>query len=278
MPFTLIKGTFHVVGYSPDGDSIRFQAEDNNLWEELDGPPVTLNGRGHAQIRLEAIDTLETHFMNSQQPLEFALAALNALLVNLGIENVVWNASRTMVVSATDATPGYILSREIEKNHRPVSFAFSGDPGRPDGSQVFLNAQLVSQSVNHQQLAAGMAYATYYKGLFPDLRNVFSASVQNARSTGLGLWPSDRTELATEIHSQQQLEEDFVIMPKLFRRLTEHLQGGGSISNFKQFLASKQEEIFIIHTAHATHFDTVIEVEGETLRMTVPPEDIIFQG
>lgn len=27
MPFFLIKGTFHVVGYQPDGDSIRFQAD-----------------------------------------------------------------------------------------------------------------------------------------------------------------------------------------------------------------------------------------------------------
>jgi endonuclease YncB( thermonuclease family) len=278
MPFTLIKGTFHVVGYSPDGDSIRFQAANNELWEELDGPPVTLNGRGHAQLRLEAIDTLETHFMNSHQPLEFALAALNALLVNLGIENVVWNPSRTMVISASDAVDGYILSREVEKNHRPVAFAFSGDTDQEDGSQIFLMPDLLRQSVNHQQVAAGMAYATYYKGLFPVLRNVFSASVQNARSTGLGLWPSDRTELATEIQNQQQLEEDFVIMPKLFRRLTEHLQGGGSIANFKEFLASKQEGIFIIHTAHPTHFDTVVEVEGETVRMTVPPEDIIFEG
>jgi len=278
MPFTLIKGTFHVVGYSPDGDSIRFQALDNELWEELDGPPVTLNGRGHAQLRLEAIDTLETHFMNSHQPLEFALAALNALLVNLGIENVVWNPSRTMVISASDAVEGYILSREVEKNHRPVAFAFSGVTDQEDGGSIFLEPDLLRESVNHQQVATGMAYATYYRGLFPVLRNVFSASVQNARSTGLGLWPSDRSEVATEIQNQQQLEEDFVIMPKLFRRLTEHLQGGGSIANFKEFLASKQEPIFIIHTAHATHFDTVVEVEGETVKMTVPPEDIIFEG
>jgi endonuclease YncB( thermonuclease family) len=278
MPFTLIKGTFHVVGYSPDGDSIRFQAVDNALWQKLDGPPVTLNGRGHAQLRLDAIDTLETHFMNSHQPREFALAALNSLLNDLGIENVVWNSSVTTVISASDATEGYILSREVEKNHRPVAFAFSGDPGQPDGSEIFLEEELLVQSVNFQQIAAGMAYATYYKGLFPDLRNVFSAAVQNARSAGLGLWPSDVTQVATAIHNQQQLEEDIVIMPKLFRRLTEHLQGGGSIDNFKQFLESKQEGIFIIHTAHATHFDTVVKVKNHTVRLKVPPEDIIFEG
>ena len=278
MPFTLIKGTFHVVGYSPDGDSIRFQAVDNNLWDELDGPPVTLNGRGHAQLRLDGIDTLETHFMNSHQPREFALGALNSLLTQLGIENVLWNASVTTVTSASDATEGFILSREAEKNHRPVAFAFSGDIDQEDGSEVFLEEDLLKQSVNYQQIATGMAYATYYKGLFPSLRNVFSAAVQNARGAGLGLWPSDVTEQLTEIHNQQQLEEDIVIMPKLFRRLTEHLQGGGSVLNFKEFVESKQEGIFIIHTAHATHFDTVIEVVGHSVRLTVPPEDIIFEG
>jgi len=278
MPFTLIKGTFHVVGYSPDGDSIRFQAVDNDLWQELDGPPVTLNGRGHAQLRLDGIDTLETHFMNSHQPREFALAALNSLLTDLGIENVIWNASVTTVISASDATEGFILSREVEKNHRPVAFAFSGEIDQEDGSSVFLEEELLKRSVNYQQLVAGMAYPTYYKGLFPDLRNVFTAAVQNARSAGLGLWPSDVTEVATEIHNQQQLEEDLVIMPKLFRRLTEHLQGGGSIVNFEEFLASKQEGIFIIPTAHATHFDTVVDVEGETMRLTVRPEEIIFEG
>ena len=35
MPFNLIKGTFHVVGYSPDGDSIRFRAEDLQNWDCL---------------------------------------------------------------------------------------------------------------------------------------------------------------------------------------------------------------------------------------------------
>jgi len=46
MSFTLIKGTFHVLGYSPDGDSIRFKAKDASLWKKLSGPAVELNARG----------------------------------------------------------------------------------------------------------------------------------------------------------------------------------------------------------------------------------------
>ena len=60
MSFNLIKGTFHVKGYSPDGDSIRFRAKDPTNWKKLSGPAVGLNALGHAQLRIEAMDALET--------------------------------------------------------------------------------------------------------------------------------------------------------------------------------------------------------------------------
>ena len=56
MPFFVIKGTFHIKGYSPDGDSIRFKADNEANWDKLSGPRVNLNARCHAQLRLEAID------------------------------------------------------------------------------------------------------------------------------------------------------------------------------------------------------------------------------
>ena len=37
MSFTLIKGTFHVKGYSPDGDSIKFKASRTSNWLKVDG-------------------------------------------------------------------------------------------------------------------------------------------------------------------------------------------------------------------------------------------------
>jgi len=54
MPFTIIKSTFHVLGYSPDGDSIRFRADNEANWATLSGRPPRLNARRHAQLRLEA--------------------------------------------------------------------------------------------------------------------------------------------------------------------------------------------------------------------------------
>src|SRR5687768_14135031 len=73
MPFTLIKGTFHVVGRSPDGDSVGFRAADPAHWALLDGPPPRLNSLGITQLRFEAIDALETHFRPPGQNIPIVL-------------------------------------------------------------------------------------------------------------------------------------------------------------------------------------------------------------
>lgn len=83
MPFTLIKGTYHLVGYSPDGDSIRFKPTNLALMRKLSGPAPKINARGHAQLRLEAIDALETHYTPAgggslNQPLALAHAGRTA--------------------------------------------------------------------------------------------------------------------------------------------------------------------------------------------------------
>jgi hypothetical protein len=39
MSFTLIRGTYHIQGYKPDGDSIRFGALDSAHWKKLTERP-----------------------------------------------------------------------------------------------------------------------------------------------------------------------------------------------------------------------------------------------
>jgi endonuclease YncB( thermonuclease family) len=274
MGFHVIRGTFHVKGYSPDGDSVRFKAADNTKWALLAGPPVQLNGQGHAQLRLEAIDTLETHFQGEHQPLAFADQATIKLLTELGITGVVWNASHTKITAANDGTPGYIISRQVEQNRRPVAFAYAGVSPEADGASLFLTAARVLQSVNAEMLRTGLAYPTYYKGLFPDLRNALTGLAATARSTGLGLWPQDRTNSGCVITGLSSITDDNVILPKLFRRLVVYLETGGALAGFPAFVST--EEIFIISTAHSTHFDTIITVAGNTVTMTELPENVIF--
>lgn len=275
--FYVIKGTFHVLGYSPDGDSIRFRANDESNWSKLAGPAVNLNARRHAQLRLEGIDTLETHFRNNlHQPLGLALKAMDFLLRGLNITEVEWDVLRTRVVSANDGTEGFILSRQVEPNRRPVAFIFEGNADVEDGREIFLDRDLLRRSLNYQQLEAGLAYATFYQGLFPDLRETMSAAVNSARQAGNEVWAEDKTNAGFDVTNLTSITDEHVILPKLFRRLAEYLEAGGDVGGFKNFLANKQERITIVPTAHFTHFDTVVEVEGNTVKMTELPENLIF--
>jgi hypothetical protein len=278
MPFVVIKGTFHVEGYSPDGDSVRFMADNKEHWSKLSGRSAQLNAKDHAQLRFEAIDTLETHYQNLHQPLELALGALERLLEGLGITDVKWNATRTTVTAANDATDGYILSRAVEEYGRPVSFVYTGAPSEEDGSEVFLDADRMSRSLNQRTLEEGLAYPTYYKGLFPDLREALTETVDRARDANLGVWAQDRTNAGFEVEGLESITEEHVIMPKLFRRLAEYLEAGGSVAGFEEFLKAREEEVIVISTVHPTHFDTVVEVKGDTVRMTEPPENLLFEG
>jgi hypothetical protein len=278
MPFFVIKGTFHIEGYSPDGDSVRFRADDKEHWAKLSGPPAELNAKDHAQLRFEAIDTLETHYQDTHQPLELAIGALEHLLEGLNITDVEWNETRTRVTAANDGTEGYILSRAVEKNGRPVAFVYTGTPPEEDGSEIFLDADRMRESMNHRALEEGVAYPTYYEGLFHDLRAALTEAVGRAREAERGVWAEDRTNAGFEVESLQSITNEHVILPKLFRRLAEYLEAGGSVAGFEEFLVAKDEEVIVISTVHTTHFDTVVEVEGDTVRMTEPPENLIFEG
>jgi hypothetical protein len=277
MPFHLIKGTFHAVGYSPDGDSIRFQADDSGNWDLLDGPRVGLNARGHAQLRIEAIDTLETHYLGHHQPLELANEATHFLLAALGIKKVKFDKAGTKVVSAQDGTPGYILARKTEKYRRPVAFVFAGDAEEADGAQVFLHSDRLEDSVNYKSALAGMAYPTYYSGLFSELRKKMTSAVNKAqKGHGKGIWAQDKTSKGFTVSSLASVTDDEVILPKLFRRIVNFMGDGGNIDGFKDYLAANPDPVLELKTGHFTNLDTFVEVAGNKVKLNVEPEGLIF--
>jgi hypothetical protein len=276
MSFVAISGTFHVVGYSPDGDSLRFMATDPTNWSRLSGNAIRLNARGHAQLRLEAIDTLETHFEGTHQPLPLADAAMERLLGLAGILDVEWNPSHSSVTAAADGTPGFILSRNVEKNGRPVAFAYAGENTYGDGADVYVDEQVLGRALNRQLLAEGLAYPTFYQGLFSDLRAYLAEIAADATSATRGVWAEDVTNTGFDVSNPGDLSSSIVILPKLFRRLANYFEAGGTAAGFKEFLEAGNEGITILPEGHFTHFDTVVEVDGEEIKMSVLPERLVF--
>lgn len=275
MPFILIKGTFHVLGYSPDGDSVKFKALRRSSWRKLGGRPVSGNSRDHVQLRLEGIDSLETHYgrERSHQPLGLAHEATAALLRGLRISGVRWGPAQGEVTAANDGKPGYLLARETGPYGRPICFAFRGSTSRADGSSVFMHRGMVRRSLNYLMLRYGHAYPLFYETLFPDLRGELSRAVGRARGTRRGLWRHDRSQTWFEARDLDGLQNDIPIFPKLFRRIVAHRRAGRPLSTLESRLG---ERITIIPRVHHTDFDYAVEVAGTRVRMTERPEDLVF--
>ena len=125
---------------------------------------------------------------------------------------------------------------------------------------------------------AGHAYPTYYQMLFPDLRDEFTQAVKQARATNpkRGLWIADKTS-GFNYTSKKAITDEHPIFPKLFRRLMEHIQKGGTIGKFVQFLKHKKDGVLILPDAHYTDaLDHVVKVKGELVGLTVLPENLVF--
>ena len=93
--YKVIAGTFHIKGFQPDGDSIRFQAANQANWDFFTWETEADKNSKKKQLRVEAIDALETHYEGYHQPRTFALAALESLLDLLQINSVTYSLSLT---------------------------------------------------------------------------------------------------------------------------------------------------------------------------------------
>jgi endonuclease YncB( thermonuclease family) len=284
MSLYLIKVQYRIVHSEPDGDSVHFFPDDTEAFTSLH-LAAHLGGGGAAQLRLDAIDALETHYTPAthgartlHQPLDLAHAAGGRLLELLGFTNVVRDGE-TVTGATPDATPGYILTRFADKYGRPVSLAYAGATDRPDQQPVFTDVGLLRGSVNYQLLSEGLVYPTFYSRLYPDLRADLTVAAAEARGSKAGVWASDATTSGATIQTLADLTDRLVIMPKLFRRLAEYFALGAgdvSLAGFMAFLASHNDRLYVISDGHVTGFDTVVEVDGRTVRLTRDITDLIF--
>jgi endonuclease YncB( thermonuclease family) len=291
MPFIVIEGTFHLVGktpsgkpsgFEPDGDSIQFKPADPGQLGRLEqvGKAFKLTSIGSTQLRFEGIDALELHFDGTHQPRPLADQARDFLTGLLELNPVPYrppDGIRVLPPVSRDATPGYILSRALEAHGRPVAFAFKGDPPAADGSELFLRTSLLKKSLNYKSVARGHAHPLFYDTLFVDLRDTLATAAVSARDNKRGLWKTDRSHSGVTVTSQADLEQNGVAFPKLFRRLTEFLaEHPPDVSGFLAWVADKKEQVLDLPSNNFTHFDNVLDVDGDKVRLTRRPEEIVF--
>jgi hypothetical protein len=284
MPMLCLAGTFRIVGTEPDGDSIRFYPDDVSQWSLVGGPHrVRTNAGGGAQLRLDGIDALETHYAppggaRVHQPLAFAHQAAAELLRWLGFRDVLRDAEKVVAAEPAELR-GFLLTRTADLYGRCVALIGRGDAPASSGTQVRVNVAQLRRTANFRLISAGLAYPTYYFNLFPDLRQALTAEVQRARPDR-GLWPQDRTSKGVGVVGLETLTDSAVTLPKLFRRLVDYLDlsaGDPSLAGFPAYLAQRDDRVLVLPEGDFTSFDTVVRVDGQRVRLTTAPENLVFQ-
>jgi endonuclease YncB( thermonuclease family) len=291
MSYTLIEGTFRAIGFSPDGDSVRFAPLNVDLINVLPGAKTTLLPGKSIQLRLECIDALETHYTSgsprlTHQPMKLAMAARERLLYLLGFRDVVWsNDLKTVVACTADDRPGFILSNGFDSyGTRPVAYAFPGalPAGSVDGQDVFLTSPRLVESVNYAMVGDGYAYPMYYEGAFHDLRATFDAAVAAARTAARadGVWATDVTSAGFVVPPPQNLTEISALWPKLFRRVSTFFKENpeAELDEFPAWLAANRDPCLDLDTGSWTALHNFVVWQGGTIQLTKDITRLLFQG
>ena len=283
--FPLITGSFVIVNFEPDGDSIRFIADDPSIFTNLHrGYLIKPSPKdGSVQLRLEGIDATELHYGNAAQPL--GVKARDSLLSLMGFKHVEYAAKPP--TKATKSKPvriqGAILSLGSDPFGRPVSYALLARD-LPNEASVPIEDTLLRKTVNFQMLNSGMAYFTVYTSMPSAHRFIFRSTALEARSARRGVWAIDSTSEFVLEDQNSIGPNGACILPKLFRRCTDYLKAvnGGFRGNLKDWILSvstsptrnENDQIIIWnfanpHSSVHVHLADLIDQRNRT---------IVFQG
>lgn len=224
----VIKGCFTIISYEPDGDSVRFIADNPDLYQNLQGSYRIKPSKkdGSVQLRFEAVDTPETHYGSAAQP--FGDKARDHLLAWMGFKNIRYSSKNLDKIEfcEPEKVRGAILSKAAETNGRPVAYVILEADANllDDGDWIRVDEALLENTINYCLLKEGIAYYTVYTSTPYSHRRLLSEVASEARDANKGIWELDMTtEFVLEdndsIGSCGQL-----ILPKLFRRCSDYLK------------------------------------------------------
>ena len=226
-PYLLaIHGRLVIVGYEPDGDSVRFLADDPSLFACLQrGYKIRRSPRdGSVQLRLEAIDAPELHYGAAAQP--DGDTARDWLMQQLGFRDITYRPGSTTVTSASpDSVRAVIYSKASDPNGRPISYLHVGGGRLPqNGSWTHVTTAVLDRTVNAHAMGAGVAYPTFYSSTPESHVTHLRELAAEARQEKAGIWAVDQTALFQLVDRDSIGPQGQLILPKLFRRATDYLK------------------------------------------------------
>jgi endonuclease YncB( thermonuclease family) len=295
MPYTLIKGTFHIFyplsphsGPEPDGDTIKFQPTNKQLIERLPraNMPAQFNQAGITSIRFEGMDALETHFEvegdRYNQKIDLALQARDVLLAKMGFGHIEYFPNSFKVSSVENhPIPGCILSNGLDTYGRTIAFVFTGDHPAVDGSSIFVTPQILDSSLNIFMLQQGQAYPAFYLTLPAELRDHLSETVAAARTAGTGVWAQDTANQTSIAHVlDSTVLQQLVMWPKLFRRLAAYFPSNTGLAGFDTWMRADQrnrDDRLILPNRELGNMHDILSVTaGDNIQLKYLPEDVVI--
>lgn len=241
---------------SPDGDSMRFIADDMTLFDDLprsSPPSATANGEESYQLRFQAIDTPELHYGGAAQP--HGRESRDGLLRWLEEDPTHWNWQ----VAPTDFAwekEASILCDGFEGHGRPIAFVLPRAAG-DDGSEVKLTTALLETTYNYVAVHTGLAYLGLYSGglSFP-IQSALRNAYEHAKEQQSGIWALDTTARFT-VNTLEDINENStqLVYPKVFRRCVDALRwAGGEFEpgrDVDDYLLEipRENDAFVVHAA-----------------------------
>jgi hypothetical protein len=267
--YQAIHGNFVIQDKQPDGDSVRFIADDPELYSYLHrSERISLSSDNSVQLRFQSIDAPELHYGRDAQPM--GEESRDGLLKMMGFKKIQYEGNK--VVSAKPATvPGWILSNAVERNGRPVSYTLlEGDvEGVEDGTAIHLSQELIQSTLNYKALSKGLAYLNLYSSVPLVHRRSLRTVAATARAEELGVWAIDRTpSFPLPDLASVSAPDGALIYPKLFRRCVDYFKAVA-----KGFEYDLKEWLLWTETTSNSQNDSVL-LNGRT---EVKLSDLILQ-
>lgn len=284
--FMLIRGMFVIVGKQPDGDSVRFVADDTSLFNKLkNNGRIRLSKDNSVQLRFEAIDAPELHYLGQAQPL--GSESRDALLKLMGFKAPQFKPDGATVISASVQTVrGAILSNAAEGNGRPVSYVLLEKDAKSltDGARVSVTDAILQKTLNAKQLENGMAYLTTYSST-PEVHRTFLRGLAlRASASKLGVWARDASASFKLITKDSVNERGALILPKLFRRTISYLNAkakNSSLGSITDWMISSQtsgvpEDDLVKTKGQTVRLSNLLKVAGNRVKFAIDTTEIVF--
>lgn len=261
--YRVFRGALHAVGLKPDGDTLAFKPHDSAALAALPGPDgdpervkFDADKNGAADVRLQGIDALETHYQpavsdprppgatppagiskpsagNHQQRLDLGRGAVHSLLGMLGVQVSdadwhPWGYLRHVTVGGVVVATKFqenveivVVAGAVEREGRVLGWVFPASIALAEGAVLTETqlAALVKQSCNARLLAAGLAYPYYFMTLATALRGKLNTAVSAAQRAQRGVWAVDTSAAGVLVPTLSALHDSVALWPYLFRKL-----------------------------------------------------------